>query len=342
MSKFIKSFGLFFILTALVVVAVACGGGGSETSGENTQENNNNNNSAPQQEEPVAEELSGSVVIDGSGTVYPLMARIAEEFMVNEEENVSVEVSRAGTSAGMKKFVVGETDFSNASRGIKDEEVAQLKENNIESKEFKVALDGLTMVINPENIWATEMTEEEITTMFVTGKIKNDDVVLWSDIRPDWPQEQINFYGPNENHGTYEFFVDEIIEKQDLVSNINLQQEYPVLVDLVSKDKNAIGFFGYGYYANNTDKITAVAVDFGNGPVQPSLETIAEDGPYAPFTRPVFTNLSIDAAKEKPQVKAFAEYVFREAAGKFSGETGFAPLPQDELNANLEFVQSIK
>lgn len=334
-----KRFFLFLVMAAVMIFTAACGSN-EEKKDENTSEPNNQEEIS--QEEPKQEELSGSVVIDGSGTVYPLMARIAEEFMIEKEPNVSVEVSRAGTSAGMKKFVVGETDLSNASRGIKDEELAKLAANNIESKEFKVALDGLTMVINPANDWATEMTDEEITTMFVTGQIKDNDEVLWSDIRSVWPAEKINFYGPNENHGTYEFFVEELLEKQELVNGINLQQEYSTLVTLVSEDKNGIGFFGFGYYANNTDKITAVKIDFGDGPVAPSLDTIAEDGPYGPFTRPVFTNISIDSAKEKEQVKAFAEYVFGEGAAKFSGETGFAPLPEAELTESLKFIQSIK
>lgn len=340
MNKFFKRLGVFFILGLAVTLVAACGG---ETSGETAPQTNTNANQSPQEktEEPAQSKLSGSVVIDGSGTVYPLMSRLAEEFMLNEQPDVSVEVSRGGTGAGMRKFVVGETDFSNASRPIKEEELAELEANNIESIEFKVALDGLTMVINPENTWATEMTAEEIKRMFVAGHIKEDDVIFWSDIRPEWPREQINFYGPNENHGTNEFFVQEILEKQDLVSTINLQQEYPVLVNLVAEDKNAIAFFGFGYYVNNQDKIKAVAIDFGNGPVEPSLETIAEDGPYAPFTRPVFTNLSVNAAKEKPQVKAFAEYVFTKA-NDFAGETGFAPLPQSELDANLEVVQAIQ
>ncbi|WP_245747460.1 PstS family phosphate ABC transporter substrate-binding protein [Anaerobacillus alkalidiazotrophicus] len=338
--NFKKIFLLLALVTFMVMVA-ACGN--NDTASEKNEESTNQTevNQDENKEEQKEEELSGSVVIDGSGTVYPLMARIAEEFMIEVQPNISVEVSRAGTSAGMKKYVVGETDFSNASREIKEEEIAELSANNIDSKEFKIALDGMTLVINPENDWATEMTEEEITTMFVTGAIKDNDEVLWSDIRPEWPAEKINFYGPNENHGTYEFFVEVLLQKQDLVNGINLQQEYSTLVNLVSEDKNGIAFFGYGYYANNSDKITAVKVDFGNGPVGPSLDTIAEDGEYGPFTRPVFTNLSIDSAKEKAQVKAFAEYVFGEGAGKFAGETGFAPLPEEELKESLEFVKSI-
>ncbi|WP_232735715.1 PstS family phosphate ABC transporter substrate-binding protein [Alteribacter populi] len=335
-----KKFGLSVVVAGFMVITAACGAGEGEVSVSEGSDSNSANNS-DETNEVTNEELSGTVSIDGSGTVYPLMSRIAEEFMINEQENVSVEVSRAGTSAGMSKFVAGETDFSNASREIRNEEIEQLEENGIESREFKVALDGLTIVIHPDNDWATELTEEEIIEMFVTGTYKDDDEVLWSDIRSEWPEEPVNFYGPNENHGTNEFFVQEIIEEQDLVQTINLQQEYSTLVNLVSEDVNGIGFFGYGYYASNTDSLQAVAVDFGEGPVEPSLDTIKEDGAYGPFTRPVFTNLNLDSAKEKPEVKAFAEYVF-EIANDFAGETGFAPLPEDELHESLEFIQSIE
>jgi phosphate transport system substrate-binding protein len=283
-------------------------------------------------ETPAVEELEGTVIIDGSGTVYPLMANIAEEYMTNVQPGVSVQVGRAGSSAGFKKFIPGETDFSDASRKIKDEEIAQLEENGLkfgdDIMEIKLAYDGLTMVINKDNTWATEMTAEEIVKMYISGSYNAEDKVMWSDIRADWPKEQINFYGPNENHGTFEFFYEVILDEQDLVKTANLQQEYSTLVDLVSKDKNAIAFFGYGYYATNTDKLTAVKVDFGNGPVAPSLETIGEDLPYAGFTRLVYTYLNLQYAKEKPEVLDYAMYVVSpEGAARLAGDNGFAPLP---------------
>lgn len=327
--KFIKRLLLAFSFTSLLFALTACG---SEETAQEAQ---------GEAEKSQGEELSGSVVIDGSGTVYPLMAKLAEEFMLNEQENLSVEVSRAGTSAGMKKFVAGETDFSNASRQMKEEEMKEADANGIEVQEFKLALDGLTFVIHPEYDWAAEMTKEEIVQAFLSGAINDNDVVKWSDIRPEWPDEEIKLYGPNENHGTHEFFVDVILEEQELNQNINLQQEYSTLVDLVSKDKNALGFFGYGYYASNKDKIKAVKVDFGNGPVEPSLETIKEDGDYAPFTRPVFTYLNVKAAQEKPQVKAFAEYVLKNA-NVFASEAGFAQITDEEIAKYLEIVQGIK
>lgn len=309
--------------------------------------------SQPAAEAPAAEPgeqveaLSGDVIVDGSGTVYPLMAHIAEEYMVNEQNEVSVQVGRAGSSAGFKKFIPGETDFSDASRKIKDEEIAQLEEKGLKMgdniMEIKLAYDGLTMVINPENTWATEMTQEEIVKMYLSGSYKADDKVLWSDIRADWPAEEIKFYGPNENHGTYEFFAEEILDKQPMVATANLQQEYSTLVDLVSQDKNAIAFFGFGYYTTNTDKLVAVKVDFGNGPVEPTLETIGEELPYAGFTRIVYTYLNLDYAKEKPQVLDYAKYVVSpEGAARLAGENGFAPLPEAtyaEYMTQLEAIQ---
>jgi phosphate transport system substrate-binding protein len=290
---------------------------------------------------------SSKVIIDGSGTVYPLMANIAEEYMTNEQPDVSVQVGRAGSSAGFKKFIPGETDFSDASRPIKDSEKAQLEEKGLkfgkDILEFKLALDGLTIVINKDNTWAVEMTKEEIVNMYISGKYKADDKVMWSDVRKGWPNEQINFYGPNENHGTNEFFHEVILEKQDMVKTVNLQQEYSTLVDLVSNDKNAIAFFGFGYYVNNKDKITAVKVDFGNGPVEPSLETIGEDLPYAGFTRPVFTYLNAVHAKKNPQVLDYAKYVVSDKGAKrLAGKNGFAPLLDEVYEGYLKQIEAIK
>lgn len=311
------------VLAAVMMFTAACGGGDSakeKTTGEEKAE------------------LEGSVVIDGSGTVYPFMAKMAENYMTNEQEGVSVEVSRAGTSAGFKKFLAENgTDFNNASRTIKDEEKAEAEKLGIEVQEMKVALDGITIVINKDNDWAKELTQQEVVDIFLASAGKKK----WSDVRADFPNEPIKTYGPNENHGTYEFFYEKILEEQDLVEGINLQQDYSTLVDLVSKDKNAIGFFGYGYYANNKDKIAAVKVDFGNGPVEPTLDTIAEDGDYAPFTRPVFTYLNTGFAKEKPQVLDYAIYTMKNAQD-VAKETGFAPLPDEDVQAAIDTLEGLK
>jgi phosphate transport system substrate-binding protein len=326
--KNVKSLFLMLTMALTVVFITACG----------TENTENTNEQTGNEAAEGGAELEGSVVVDGSGTVFPFMARMAENYMINEQENVSVEVSRSGTSAGFKKFLVEDgTDFNDASRKIKDEEAATAEDLGIEVKELKVALDGLTIVINPENDWATELTQQEIIDIFLASGGKKN----WSDVRPGFPNEPIQTYGPNENHGTYEFFWEVILEKQDLVQDANLQQEYSTLVDLVSKDKNAIGFFGYGYYESNKDKLTAVKVDFGQGAVEPSLDTIKEDGAYAPFTRPVFTYLNVNMAKEKPQVLDYAIYTMKNAQ-TVAAETGFAPLTDAEIQTVVEELETLK
>ncbi len=290
--------------------------------------------------------LEGSVIVDGSGTVYPLMASIAEAYMVDKQTSVSVQVGRAGSSAGFKKFIKGETDFSNASRQIKASETEQFAANGFSADqllEIKIALDGLTMVINKENDWASNMTEQEVINMYVSGSYRTDDKVKWSDIRSEWPSEEIHFYGPNENHGTYEFFYESILEEQPLVKTANLQQEYATLVDLVSKDKNAIAFFGYGYYASNKDKIKAVAIDFGVGNIEPTLDTIGEKLAYKNFTRPVFTYINLVHAKKRPQVLDFAKFVVsEEGATRWAAENGFAPLPTKSYQLYLDQLNALE
>jgi phosphate transport system substrate-binding protein len=335
------------VLTLFLVAALAFAVVGCNSDANNGNNNEGSNDSPASSNASTDEKLSGKIVIDGSGTVYPLMAHIAEEYMVNEQPGVSVQVGRAGSSAGFKKFVVGETDFSDASRKIKDSEIEALKENGFDYDkdvlEIKIALDGLTMVINNDNTWATEMTKDEIINMYLSGFYKDDDKVLWSDIRPEWPAEEIKFYGPNENHGTFEFFYEKILDEQEMVKTANLQQEYSTLVDLVSRDENAIAFFGFGYYVNNKDQIQAVKVDFGDGPVEPSLETIGEDLAYAGFTRPVFTYVNLKYAAEKPEMLDYAKYVVsEEGATRLAGENGFAPLPRSVYDEYMKVLEGLQ
>lgn len=333
----LKRLSFILLIAVLGISAVGCSNKSNDEVTGGSQVN---------QQDDVAK-LDGAVIVDGSGTVYPLMAHIAEDYMTNVQPKVSVQVGRAGSSAGFKKFIPGELDFADSSRAIKKEEAEELEGRGLklgeDVLEIKLALDGLTMVINKENDWAKEMTKEEIINMYLAGHYKADDKVLWSDIRAEWPAEEVKFYGPNENHGTYEFFYEVILKKQDIVKTANLQQEYSTLVDLVSRDKNAIAFFGFGYYVNNQNKLTAVKIDFGKGPVEPTLTTIGEDLPYAGFTRPVFTYLNAQYAKDKPQVLDFAKYVVSpEGAQRLAGENGFAPLPASQYAEYLKQLDNLK
>ena len=181
--KSLKKLSLLLLLAAVMMVIAACGGGNEKEKESAGNAGGNDNKTA---------ELEGSVVIDGSGTVYPFMAKMAENYMVNEQENVSVEVGRSGTSAGFKKFLVAEngTDFNDASRTIKDEEKAQAEELGIEVQELKVALDGLTFVINSDNDWAKELTADQIKSIFLKeGNMKN-----WSDVDLNSLMSQLNVW----------------------------------------------------------------------------------------------------------------------------------------------------
>lgn len=315
------------LLVLIVSVIVACS---NDAATDNNQIN--------VKEHQEGETFAGDVVIDGSGTVYPLMAKIAEQYMLAEQPNVSVEVSRSGTGAGFKKLLVEDgTDFNNASREIKEEEVKLAEQLDLNIQQIKVALDGLTFVIHPENDWAKEMTDEQIKQIF----LNDSSVELWSDIDSDWPDEPINKYGPNENHGTYEFFYENILDEQEMKEDVDLQQEYSTLVNVISEDENGIAFFGYGYYVNNQAQLQAVHVDFGEGAVEPTLETIAEDGPYAPFTRPVFTYLNVKQALERQQVFDFALYLTKNL-NEFAEESGFAPLPEEDITETINKLESLQ
>ena len=321
----LNKFLLFLVAAVFAIVLAACGGSEDEAAEGSAAD-----------EDGSSEELEGNVEIDGSGTVYPLMSRLAEEYMLTEQEGVSVEVSRAGTSAGFERFLAEDgTNFNDASREISEEEEATAEELGIDIMELKLALDGLTIVVHPENDFAAELTEEQVQDIFL------GEYTTWSEIDSDWPDEEINTYGPNENHGTYEFFYEEILEEQDLVDSINLQQEYSTLVTLIAEDENAIGFFGFGYYDSNQDQVQAVSIDFGDGAVEPSLDTIAEEGPYENFTRPVFTYLNTNHAQEAPEVFDYATYIL-ESTNDFAGETGFAPIPDEEVEEQLEELNALQ
>ena len=215
MKKF-KKLSLFLILAAFMVIAAACGGAEEEPT-ENAE--------GTEDKKQETAELEGSVVIDGSGTVYPFMAKMAENYMTNEQENVSVEVGRAGTSAGFKKFLVEAdgTDFNDASRQIKDEEKAKADELGIEVQELKVALDGLTFVINPDNDWAKELTADQVKEIFLKLKVTvktGQTLILHSQMNQS-KQWDLTKTMEHMNSSGKKF-----LKKQDLVEGINLQQEY--------------------------------------------------------------------------------------------------------------------
>ena len=274
----------------------------------------------------AAQELEGTIKIDGSSTVYPVTQAMAEEFSyVNPRVRVTVGVS--GSGGGFAKFNVGETDLSNASREIKESEAEIAAENGIEFTQFVVGYDGITVAVNPENDWANDMTVEELKMIWEP----NSSVETWSDIRAEWPDEKIDLYGPGADSGTFDYFTEEINGASgESRSDFTASEDDNVLVRGISGNKYALGYFGYAYYAENSDSLKAVAV---NG-VLPSPETIAAQE-YTPLARPLFVYAKNSSVK-RPEVEAFLKFYF-ENAQEIVPQVGYAPLPSyDEVLAKVE------
>ncbi|MBO0587772.1 PstS family phosphate ABC transporter substrate-binding protein [Sporosarcina sp. E16_8] len=279
----------------------------------------------------TSEGLSGSVAGDGSSTVAPIMEAIVEEY-AQAEKDVKVSVGVSGTGGGFEKFIAGSTDFSNASRPIKDEEKAKLDEAGVNYTELKIANDGLTIVVNKENTWVDSLTVEDLAKMWAEdGTAKK-----WSDINPSWPAEEIVFYSPGTDSGTYDYFNEVVLEDTDLVKSATLSEDDNVLVTGIKGDKNAIGFFGYAYYEANKDSLNAVLIDG----VEPNATTI-ESGEYTPFSRPLFVYVSNAALKEKKEVRNFMEYVI-DNAGEMAKAVGYVQLPDADYEDARKAIDSVK
>ncbi len=263
--------------------------------------------------------LSGQVRVDGSSTVYPITEAVAEEFG-KEATRVRVTVGVSGTGGGFKRFAIGETDISDASRPIKAKEAEAAKAAGIEYIEIPVAYDGLTFVVNKQNTWANDITVEELKKIFLDGST----VDSWNDIRPSYPDVPIKIFSPGTDSGTFDYFKEVVVGDGSVRADIAVSEDDNVLVNGVVGDKGAIGYFGCAYYFENEGKLKALAVHNGERNVLPNPDTI-EGGEYAPFSRPLFIYVNSQAAR-RPEVKAFVEFYLKHAA-ELASEVGYVPLP---------------
>ena len=274
-------------------------------------------------------DLSGQIAADGSSTVGPITEAVAEEF--GKVSKVQVAVGISGTGGGFEKFCKGETDINNASRPIKKDDAkegAGCAANNVEYVEFKVAIDGLTVVINPDNDFATCMTFSQLKKLWDQGST----VSKWNELDPAWPDNEIKLFSPGADSGTFDYFTEEINGETDAATTHATQSEDDnVLVTGVAGDVNAITFFGYAYFVEHQDKLKSVEVDGGDGCVAPT-ETTINDGTYTPLSRPLFIYPDVGKAKERPELKAFVDF-FLENTNTLSAEVGYIALPDDLLAA---------
>ena len=255
--------------------------------------------------EPSADGVKGEVVTDGSSTVQPLTAAAGELFS-EENGDVNVSVATSGTGGGFEKFCAGETDLSNASRPIKDEEKAVCDEKGIKVTELRVATDALTVVAAKDNDFLTCVTTDELKKLWEPGA--EGKVTTWNQVNAKWPNEKLELYGPGTDSGTFDYFTDVINGEEGASrSDYNASEDDNVLVKGVGGSTGALGYFGYTYYEENMDSLKALEVDSGKGCVAPSSET-AQDGTYAPLSRPLFVYVNNDSYAKKKQVAAFVDY----------------------------------
>jgi phosphate transport system substrate-binding protein len=302
------------ILTSLTLcaaaLAVACGGGDAPAS----------EGGAPQ-----------VIAADGSSTVFPITEAVAEEFQ-KANRGTRVTVGSSGTGGGFQKFCRNETDISNASRPIRQTEVDACGKAGIEYIELPVAYDGLAVVIHPQNTWAASMTVDELKKLWepaAQGKITR-----WNQIRPEWPDQEIRLFGAGVDSGTFEYFTEAIMGKAAASrGDYTSSEDDNVIVQGVSGDPNALGYFGYAYYEQNKDKLKVVAVDDkdetnGAGAVAPSPETVS-NGTYRPLSRPVFVYVKARSL-DRPEVTNFLQF-YLDQGQALVREVGYVPLTSREL-----------
>ncbi|MDM5452849.1 PstS family phosphate ABC transporter substrate-binding protein [Peribacillus simplex] len=315
-----KGMAMTVMMGGVIAVAAGCGSDDTKTSSS---------------EGKGSGKLQGEVITDGSSTVFPIMEAVAEEYMATQPD-VKVSVGSSGTGGGFKKFIAGETDLSNASRPVKEEESTMLDKKGVKYTELKLAFDGISIVANKDNDFIDSLTVEELQKLWVdNGKVKK-----WSDIRPEWPNEEIKFYSPGTDSGTYDYFNEVILNEKPMVENATLSEDDNVLVQGVEGDKNAIGFFGYAYYAENKDKLKIVSIDNGKGAVEPTHETI-KSGEYAPLSRPLYTYVANKSVAEKEQVADYTQFVI-ENAGELAEEVGYISLPEEEYKKDLDKLKELE
>lgn len=303
---------LFFLMAA-----TGCGGGSVKTT--------------PASNGPSAE-LAGTVEVDGSSTVFPITEAVAEEFRkVNPDVQVNVGVS--GTGGGFKRFTNGETDISNASRPIKESEAIRAKENGVDYLELRVAIDGLSVLVSPDNDFVTCLSIGQLESIWRPESAVSN----WRDVDPSWPDRKIRLYGPGTDSGTFDYFTEVVNGEAQLSrADYTASEDDNVLVQGIRGDRNSLGYFGFAYYGENSDALKLVAVDGGDGCVTPD-DTNIQDGTYQPLSRPlsIYVNRS---SLQRPAVRAFIEYYMEQGPG-LAAEVGYVPLAGSIYQENLELIR---
>ena len=312
---------VFAVCSALALGAAACGdddddNGGGGGGGDGSAE------------------LSGTIRVDGSSTVAPLTEAAAELFQA-ENQDVRVTVGTSGTGGGFEKFCAGETDISDASRAIEEDEVKLCEKNNVAFEELQVANDGLTVVVNPNNDWASCLTVDELKTVWEPKSQVNN----WSQVNPDFPDQEIELFGAGTDSGTFDYFTEAINGEEGASrTDYNATEDDNVTVQGVQGSEGAMGYFGLSYAQQNPDAVKPVEIDGGDGCVAPSAETV-QDGSYKPLSRPLFIYPSAEAL-QRPEVKAFVEF-YLENQQQITEQALFVPMTEEQLAESQDKVAKL-
>lgn len=278
------------------------------------------------------------IKIDGSSTVFPISETLAGDFQRGQKE-IQVQVTFSGTGGGFKKFCAGETDINDASRPILTEEMQACKKAGIRYIELPIAYDALTVVVNPKNDWAKDITVEELKKMWepaAEGKITS-----WKQVRDSWPDKPLTLYGAGKESGTFDYFTEAIVGQTKASRNdYTASEDDTDLVQGVSKDPNALGYFGYAYYEAGRNQLKPLPVNNGKGPVIPSAETL-KNAQYQPLSRPLFIYVNAEAVKTRPEVQEFVDYYLQNAE-RWVVATGYVPLPDEGYKVVISRFQQRK
>ena len=280
------------------------------------------------------DELSGPINIAGSSTVFPLMSAIMEDF-AEEYPGVDPDISSTGSGGGFSNFFcTGDTDFNNASRPIQPEEEELCEENGVEYVELIAATDALTVVVNPEADWIDSLTTEELAQIW-----RSDPAQTWDEVRDEFPNEEINRFGAADTSGTYDYFIEAILEEEGHTSDYQATEQDNTIAQGVSGDPYAIGYFGFAYYFQNPDQLKALGIDDGDGPVEPSLET-ASSGEYTPLSRPLFTYPSIESLGEE-HIAEFARYFVEQTTNEelVANDVGYVPATEETQEEQMQTLE---
>ena len=350
MTKFVRSF--MFVLIAMSFVLAACGGAATQTEAPPAVEPTTAPAEPTDAAEPIATEApvedplamyapdatSGDIITAGSSTVFPLSERMKQRF---EEEGFTgnLTVDSIGSGAGIERFcVAGETDIANASRAIRDTEIESCTGIGRTPIEFQVGIDALAVVVSSENDFVTDVTLEELASIFSTAN-------NWSDVRSEWPNEPIQRFSPGTDSGTFDYFVEAVMtptmddeatedvnEGESAIlesANTQFSEDDNVLVQGVEGSPYAIGYFGYAYYQENEGALKALSI----GGVEPNAET-AESGDY-PISRPLFLYSDAAIMQEKPQIASFIWFYLNNVNNEIL-DVGYFPVSEGKMQENID------